>query len=413
VQQVSTQGGCENLETELVIRTGQVLTVLVSARRIQIGEKDCLLSLVRDISERKLVANALERSKDKFRLMAEAVPQIMWITEPNGSNIYFNQQWVNYTGMRQEGSYREGWSKPFHPEDRPRATGAWMNAVNNSGTYALECRLRRTDGEYRWWLVRGVPVRNGSGEITNWFGTCTNIDDLKRAEMALRLSEDRLNFAMEQSHIAGWDVDLESRIANRSAGHHRIFGYTSNEQAWSIEIFLGHVFPSERALVRQKIQNAVVAKSDLEIECRILAADGTSRWLWLNGGYRVDVDGRPHMVGIVQDISARKQYEEEIARYRDHLQELVNERTAELALAKQAAEIASVAKSQFLANMSHEIRTPLSAIAGMSRLVRREPLIPLQLDRLDKLDMASNHLSSTINNILDSAKFSLRFSRFL
>jgi PAS domain S-box-containing protein len=404
VQHVSTHGGCENLEAELVTRAGKVITVLVSARRIQIGEKDCLLSLVRDISERKQVAIALEKSEEKFRMMAEAVPQIVWITEPDGRNIYFNQHWVEYTGMRLEDSYGEGWSKPFHPEDRVRATEAWTNAVNNHGIYALECRLRRADGEYRWWLVRGAPVRNESGAITNWFGTCTNIDDLKRAEMALRLSDERLNFAMERSHIAGWDVDLESRMANRSAGHHRIFGYANNEQAWSIEIFLGHVFPSERALVRQKIQNAVVTKSELEMECRILAADGTTRWIWLNGGYRIDVDGRPHLVGIVQDISARKQAEEELVSYRDHLQELVNERTVELDLAKQAAEIASVAKSRFLANMSHEIRTPLSAIAGMSRLVRREPLSPVQLDRLNKLDVASTHLSSTINNVLDLSK---------
>jgi PAS domain S-box-containing protein len=404
IQQLTTHGVCENFEADMVTRSGQVITTLVSARTIRIDQRDCVLSMVRDISERKQVYNALEKSEEKFRMLAEVVPQIVWITEPDGNNIYFNQHWVDYTGMRLEDSYGQGWNKPFHPDDRARAAEAWENAVHNNGTYALECRLRRADGAYRWWLVRGVPAISASGAITNWFGTCTNIDDLKRAEMELRLSEGRLNFAMERSHIAGWDIDLERQTTECSAGHHRIFGYATAPKEWTMEAFLQHIVPLERESVRQKIQAAAATKSDLEIECRILAADGAMRWLWINAGNRVDMDGRAHLVGTVQDISPRKEAEEELVRYRDHLQELVRERTSELDEARQAAEIASVAKSRFLANMSHEIRTPLSAITGMSRLVRREPLSPCQLDHLNKIDVASAHLSSTINNILDVSK---------
>jgi signal transduction histidine kinase/ActR/RegA family two-component response regulator len=164
------------------------------------------------------------------------------------------------------------------------------------------------------------------------------------------------------------------------------------------------VLPAEREAARQKIQIAARNQSELEIECRILAADGTTRWLWISGGYRADAQGRAHMVGIVQDISERKLAEEELVRFRTHLQELVDERTVELDEARRAAEIASVAKSQFLANMSHEIRTPLGAIAGMSRLVRRDPLSPRQTDHLNKLDAAAGHLSATISDILDLSK---------
>jgi PAS domain-containing protein len=75
--------------------------------------------------------------------MAEALPQIVWITRPDGWNIFFNQKWVDYTGLTLEESYGHGWNKPFHPDDRQRAWDAWQNAVNNNGTYSLECRLRR------------------------------------------------------------------------------------------------------------------------------------------------------------------------------------------------------------------------------------------------------------------------------
>ena len=79
-------------------------------------------------------------------------------------------------------SYGPGWITPFHPDDRGRASEAWKNATQNNGTYALECRLRRHDGIYRWWLIRGVPLRDAGGKILKWFGTCTDIEDIKQSE---------------------------------------------------------------------------------------------------------------------------------------------------------------------------------------------------------------------------------------
>jgi len=98
-------------------------------------------------------------SDNEFRAMAEALPQIVWITRPDGWNIFFNQKWVDYTGLTLEESYGHGWNKPFHPDDRQRAWDAWQNALNNNGTYSLECRLRRADGTYRWWLVPTIADR--------------------------------------------------------------------------------------------------------------------------------------------------------------------------------------------------------------------------------------------------------------
>ena len=145
------------------------------------------IGIVLDITERKQAEEALRQraeealrmSEQEFRSLAEAMPQIVWATRPDGWNIYFNQQWVDYTGMTMEESYGHGWNTPFHPDDKQRAWEAWQRATQHNERYSLECRLRRADGVYRWWLIRGVPMLGANGEILKWFGTCTDIEEIK------------------------------------------------------------------------------------------------------------------------------------------------------------------------------------------------------------------------------------------
>jgi len=162
------------------------------------------------------------------------------MTRPDGWNIYFNQHWVDYTGLSLQESYGDGWTIPFHPDDRQRAWDAWQHAVKTDGAYALECRLRRADGVYRWWLVRGASLHDANGQVINWFGTCTDIQDLKESEAQLEhiahydaltglpnrvLLADRLHQAMVQAQRHGRPVavvllDLDGfKAINDQHGH--------------------------------------------------------------------------------------------------------------------------------------------------------------------------------------------------
>jgi len=163
------------------------------------GNPATIISMAKDVTEQKRTEEKLKNSEQEFRSLAESMPQIVWATTADGLNVYFNQQWVDYTGMTMEESYGHGWSKPFHPDDQQAAWNAWQNAVNNNSTYSIEARLRRFDGEYRWWLVRGIPQINEQGEIQKWFGTCTDIEEIKNAEVALRISETRHRLLFEHS----------------------------------------------------------------------------------------------------------------------------------------------------------------------------------------------------------------------
>jgi diguanylate cyclase (GGDEF)-like protein/PAS domain S-box-containing protein len=164
---------------------GRGFDLLVSVGHLTDARNEMLGSVVTltDITERQRAEQALSKSEEEFRTLAESMPQIVWITRADGWNIYFNQQWMDYTGLTLEESVGHGWNKPFHPDDQKGAWDAWQKATASASIYSSESRLRRADGTYRWWLVRGVPLKDAAGNIVKWFGTCTDIDDMKVAEL--------------------------------------------------------------------------------------------------------------------------------------------------------------------------------------------------------------------------------------
>ncbi|MDO8990951.1 MAG: PAS domain S-box protein [Sideroxyarcus sp.] len=194
------------------------------------------VGVMRDISKRKQTETALREREVEFHTLAEAMPQIVWITHPDGRNIYFNQQWMDYTGLTLEESLGHGWNKPFHPDDQQRAWVAWQQAVAGCGIYSIESRLRRADGFYRWWLVRGVPVKDAGGNILKWFGTCTDIHDLKMAELAisntnaeLRESERRFSDMLGNVELVSIMLDREARITYCNDYLLRLTGWKHDE----------------------------------------------------------------------------------------------------------------------------------------------------------------------------------------
>jgi PAS domain S-box-containing protein len=159
-----------------------------------------MFGVLQDISRRRQTEAVLRESEKQFRTLAEAMPQLVWATDARGQHLYYNQRWYDYTGLSEELSLGYGFTNALHPDDKQRTLARWRAAWSAGEAYEIEYRFRRHDGEYRWFLGRATPVRDESGEITQWVGTCTDIEEQKQMEALLaRLNEEREQMLEEVS----------------------------------------------------------------------------------------------------------------------------------------------------------------------------------------------------------------------
>jgi PAS domain S-box-containing protein len=166
-----------------------------------------------DITERKEAEKALRASEHFYRQTLESIPGMVFTTRPDGYCDYQSQQWVDFTGVPMSEHVGDGWNKLLHPDDRPRAFAAWRDAVEGRAPYDLEYRVRRHDGQYEWFKVRGAPIHDAAGQIVRWFGVAANIDALKRAEEEIRLHLEKLKAANEElARFNRVAVDRELRM---------------------------------------------------------------------------------------------------------------------------------------------------------------------------------------------------------
>jgi len=168
---------------------------------------------------------AARASEAEWRALIETLPQIVWITRPDGYHVHFNKRWTDFTGLTLEESLGDGWNPPFHPEDQPLARRLWAEATASGAPYEIEYRLRRHDGVYRWMLGRARPLRNSRGEIVKWFGTCTDIEELKQAQAQI---EDQARL-LDQTHDAIMVHDLDHRVLYWNRGAERVHGWSADE----------------------------------------------------------------------------------------------------------------------------------------------------------------------------------------
>jgi PAS domain S-box-containing protein len=167
--------------------------------------------LKREISVRERAEAALRGSEDRLRTLADAVPQIIWANDADGPASYFNRRWYDYTGLTYEQSVGLGWEAIVHPDDAPVSKRKWQQAFAASESFDCEYRLRRADDAYRWFIGRNVPLRNLDGHISGWFGSATDIQDLKEAQAVAQEREQQLLKAFQETDRARAEAEAATR----------------------------------------------------------------------------------------------------------------------------------------------------------------------------------------------------------
>src|SRR5262249_26276709 len=183
-----------DLEVGLRSKNGELRTVLMSAEIVTLNGQRCMVTLSNDITERKRAEEALRESELRFRTLANTVPSIIWMADPNGTIIFHNQRWLDYSGVA-PGQNGDWMRLVIHPNDLERCLAEWTRASELGRELEVELRLRGRDGEYRWFLIRATPTPDAEGRVAKWFGVAADIHDRKQAEEALRESQEWLKLA--------------------------------------------------------------------------------------------------------------------------------------------------------------------------------------------------------------------------
>jgi PAS domain S-box-containing protein len=210
-----------------------------------------------------------------IRLVVDTIPTLAWSAGPDGSADFFNQRWLDYTGLAAKQALDSGWQVAIHPDDLPRILKTFREALNSVKPFEVEGRFRRFDGEFRWFLFRGSPLRDRSGKVAKWYGTNTDLEERKRAEDALRASEASLLDAQRLTRTCSWRHEVLSGKVTVSPEGLLMYGIEPEDDASSADFYFKRMHPKDRPEVEQAYAAALLRKTDFAADFRIVRPDGT------------------------------------------------------------------------------------------------------------------------------------------
>jgi PAS domain S-box-containing protein len=264
------------------------------------------------LSRRKKTEEALRESEQRFRSLVGAVPAIVFIDDADGHCEYLSPCFYEHTGMSPLSGLGSGWMSAIHPDDLEGCRRDWDRALREGVPYDSEYRIRAADGSYRWFVGRSHPVRDAAGRVVRWFGTATDVDDLKRTQEALREADERLRAALLAAEMGTWQGDLRTGHYSLDASLSRILGLPEDRAAETMADVLERVHPDDRAEVGDVFRRALEEQTPYDVVYRALRPDGSIRWLRSRGRVILGDDGLPSLfTGAAADVTGLKKAEQE------------------------------------------------------------------------------------------------------
>lgn len=328
-----------------------------------------------DINEQKLAEERAKASEQNWRVLTETVPQLVWTMRADGLSDYFNQRFRDYTHATWEQLKGYGWSQFLHPDDAERTLIERERAFRTGSPYEIEYRFREGQtGLYRWFLVRAMPIHNDAGQVVRWFGTCTDIDEQKRTEEALRQSQERIH-ALINSNLIGIvsNEGEEEVLVEANETFLQMSGY-SREDLDSRTLTRARIMAPEDAQLFECALQEIAAKGQhTPFETELLCKDGSRLPIFVGG---VLFQNHPRqIISFVLDNSARRELEQR--------------------------------KDDFISMASHELRNPLTALKLQTTMLHRRLAkqdIQALTSALSNMDGQINTIGRLVEELLDVSK---------
>jgi PAS domain S-box-containing protein len=323
----------------------------------------------------------LEEERRKFLQLANNIPQLVWMAAPDGTLVWFNDRWYEFTGTRRGAVTEEEWRSRHDPDMLPQVLRYWQNALESGNPAQMTFPLRGADGRYRSFFTSVAPLRDAAGNIVQWFGTCTDVTPLERAERALRYSEERLQQGLVAARMAVWERDPDSGTVSFSANLHSVFGkdWTNAAEMWEL------VDPEDAATMHAAVDVALGGKDgagEYGGTVRIRRADdGRQAWVDVRGRRGLGADGRSTVIHAVAiDVTERKRAEE-------------------------ALQLADRRKDEFLAMLAHELRNPLAPISSAADMLRIAFAHEARIKQIgDIIGRQVGHMRHLVDDLLDVSR---------
>ncbi len=450
VETISTKLRSNTIDTAPI----DVVVEAIPVPSSQLCIKEWIITL-RDVSNIKLMEKQLAENEVVFHTLIESMPHLVWIANASGEVVFFNKRWEEYTGKTSDQSAKWKWEEFIHPEDLDRLNKEWLMSVQTGENYEVESRILRHNGEYRWFMIRGLPIRDiTSGKIIRWIGTNTDINAIKEAEESLHVSNTELEtkvrkrtYQLEQANDALIEQMQEKETAEsalrKSEERFRILTTISPVGIFRInkkgeivyynqqfsDIFEG--VPTESFALKHWL-DIVCHPEDIkelkgEYEKYFQCGTGQfkaefrvqtpSRVLWVICQLAKESNGTEikSIVGVMTNITDRKRLEKERLDAIKQAEEQQRKRA-------QDAEEYMRKQTEFIDSMSHEIRSPLNAVVGtvdimytklkeLRRVIQDSPSSAKALSILEELqssmesiEQCTEHQIVITNDILSLSK---------
>lgn len=389
------------LEKRYIRKDGKTVWVYVSTAPVkdENGNWDFFVTHVQDINKRKLAENRLKENKERFKQLANSIPQLAWIARADGYISWFNHRWYDYTGTNVGEVTGWGWLKMYKPDSLPSAISQYKEFISTSKPFEMVISLLGKDGKYRDFLTKSIPIADKKGQVEQWFGTHTDISELKKAESELEKSRERLNIALENGRIGLWEWDFLSGSVIWDSRMEKIFGYEPGQFPGNYSAFENSVHEEDIPHVRKALSDCIENGTPFETIYRTKPRNNESNYISAKAFVVKDNEGKPlSMSGVCLDVTdLQKGTQQALFRLNEDLLR------------------SNTDLQQFAYVASHDLQEPLRMISSFTQL--------LQLKYHDRLDddgkeyiryavEGSKRMYALINGLLTYSRVQTRSREF-